>query len=56
MIKISPSILGADFADLKSEVQKTELANADYIAAILEKCIPELANGTVNIEKIARMA
>lgn len=31
-------------------------ANADYIAAILEKCIPELANGTVNIEKIARMA
>lgn len=31
MIKISPSILGADFADLKSEVQKTELANADSI-------------------------
>ena len=30
--------------------------NADYIAAILEKCIPELANWTVNIEKIARMA
>ena len=31
-------------------------ANADYIAAILEKCIPELADWTVNIEKIARMA
>lgn len=31
-------------------------ANADYIAAILEKCIPELANGSVTIERIARMA
>lgn len=30
-------------------------ANADYIAAILEKCIPELANWTVKIDKIARM-
>ena len=31
-------------------------ANADYIAAILEKCIPELDKWIVNIEKIARMA
>lgn len=31
-------------------------ANADYIAAILEKCIPELSNWVVKIEKIVRMA
>jgi len=31
MIKISPSILSADFANIKQEIQKLEKAGADYI-------------------------
>ena len=30
--------------------------NGEYIGAILEKIVPELADGTINIERIARMA
>lgn len=31
MIKISPSILAADFSDLKSEIKKIEAAGADMV-------------------------
>lgn len=31
MIKLSPSILSADFANLERDIHKAELAGADYI-------------------------
>lgn len=30
--------------------------NGEYISAILEKIVPELADGTINIDRIARVA
>jgi N utilization substance protein A len=42
--------------DAGSIVLDISQTNGDFIAAILEKIVPELADKTVNIDKIARMA
>ncbi|MDR2190056.1 MAG: transcription termination factor NusA [Candidatus Peribacteria bacterium] len=42
--------------DAGSIVLDISQTNGDFIVAILEKIVPELADGTISVEKIARMA
>jgi N utilization substance protein A len=45
--------IGKDAAGVVLDISQT---NGEFIAAILEKIVPELADGTVQIDKIARVA
>ena len=45
--------LGKDAGGVVLDISQT---NGEFIGAILEKIVPELADGTININKIARVA